>query len=119
MGRDEDILWFEDGFDETKSSCIPLPLKASVWSALWITSSDRLGRTHLRCMLRFLEMRIKRIPTEILDQMKKILSEKKLDYVQFYVIFVDEILPDLKTGKKTLILQKKEAWQDEKSVIAG
>lgn len=47
------------------------------------------------------------------------LLEKNLDYVQFYVVFVDESLPDPRTGKKSLILQKGETWQDEKSVIAG
>ena len=55
------------------------------------------------------------IRTEMLKQMKQILAEKKLDYVQFYLIFVPEILPDSRTGKKPLILQKKKAVQDEKS----
>ena len=41
--------------------------------------------------------------------MREILSEKKLDFVQFYVNFVNEILPDIRTGKKPLILKGKVA----------
>ena len=55
----------------------------------------------------------------MLYQMKKILAGKKLDYVQFYMIFTNEILPDPRTGKKSLILQKGAEGQYEKSVIAG
>ena len=37
------------------------------------------------------------------------LKEKRLDYVEFAISFVDEILPDNRTGKKRLIiLEKKE-----------
>ena len=49
------------------------------------------------------------IRQEMLLRMRKILAEKKLDYVQFYVNFVEEILPDIRTGKKTLILKGKVA----------
>ncbi len=45
-----------------------------------------------------------KVQKEILQQMKRILEEKKLSYVQFYVRFVDEILPDANTGKKRLIV---------------
>ena len=41
---------------------------------------------------------------EMLRQMKSILAEKHLDYVQFNVRFVDNILPDFRTGKKPLII---------------
>ncbi len=40
------------------------------------------------------------IRQEMLLRMRKILAEKRLDYVQFYVNFVEEILPDIRTGKK-------------------
>lgn len=49
------------------------------------------------------------IRQEMLLRMRKILAEKRLDYVQFYVNFVEEILPDIRTGKKTLILKGKVA----------
>ena len=41
---------------------------------------------------------------EVLEKMKGILAEKRLAHVQFYVRFVDEIMPDRSTGKKPLIL---------------
>jgi phenylacetate-CoA ligase len=37
--------------------------------------------------------------------MKKILNEKHLEYVNFYIQFIEEILPDKKTGKKKLIVK--------------
>lgn len=49
------------------------------------------------------------IRKEMLCRMRKILAEKKLDYVQFYVNFVERILPDVRTGKKTLIFADNES----------
>ncbi len=45
---------------------------------------------------------------EMLNRMEKILKEKKLMYVQFYVRFVKEIMLDSHTGKKPLILPECE-----------
>ena len=42
---------------------------------------------------------------EMMKQMTAILQEKHLSYVQFYILFVDKILPDLQTGKKALIIK--------------
>ncbi|MCH1983454.1 AMP-binding protein [Ruminococcus sp. OA3] len=119
LGRSEDILWFED-FDGTREFLHPLAIEGFCIEGLldyqfrqiakdafemYAETSENADETHIR--------------TEMMKQMKKILAEKRLDYVQFYLIFVPEILPDPGTGKKPLILQKKEAVQDEKSVIAG
>ena len=52
------------------------------------------------------------IRQEMLRQMKGILLEKGLGYVQFYVRFVDMIRPDPKTGKKKLILKETEAVEN-------
>ena len=38
-------------------------------------------------------------------QMKRILDGKRLKYVNFQIRFVDEIMPDKKTGKKKLIIK--------------
>ena len=48
------------------------------------------------------------IRQEMLLRMRKILAEKRLDYVHFYVNFVEEILPDIRTGKKPLICASNE-----------
>lgn len=48
------------------------------------------------------------VQEKILRQMKDILREKGLEYVQFFVRFVPEILPDPRIGKKRLILAGEE-----------
>ena len=48
----------------------------------------------------------------VLRQMEKILHEKGLDYVRFFVRFVDEILPDTTTGKKSLVAGYREEMED-------
>lgn len=53
------------------------------------------------------------IKAEILRQMKEILQEKNLSYVQFYVRFVDEILPNPVTGKKPLIVPSEKTEMEE------
>ena len=45
------------------------------------------------------------IQKEILKQMKQILYEKNMDSVRFFVRFVEEIMPDSRTGKKQLIVK--------------
>ena len=46
------------------------------------------------------------VKKEMLGQMRKILKEKRLGYVQFYVNFVDEIKADPATGKKRLVISR-------------
>ena len=55
---------------------------------------------------------------EMLTEMRKILAEKGLDFVQFYVNFTEQILPDPKTGKKQLI-RTVESEVDHEYDIAG
>ena len=49
----------------------------------------------------------------MLERMREILLDKNLDYVQFSVRFVDEILHDRLTGKKPLIVTAKRCESDE------
>ena len=49
----------------------------------------------------------------MLRQMKEILQEKNLSYVQFYVRFIDEILPNPATGKKPLIVPSEKTEMEE------
>ena len=43
------------------------------------------------------------VKREMEKQMREILREKQLEYVTFTVRFVEEIQPDVRTGKKKLI----------------
>lgn len=119
LGRNEDILWFED-FDGRREFLHPLAIEGFCIEGLLDYQFRQIAKDAFEMYAEASENADKTyIRTEMMGQMKKILAEKKLDYVQFYLIFVPEILPDPRTGKKPLILQKKEAVQDEKSVIAG
>lgn len=119
LGRNEDILWFEDG-SGNKEFLHPLAIEGFCMEGLLDYQFRQAGKDAFEMYAEISGSVSKEaIRTEMLEQMRQILLEKNLDYVQFYVVFVDEILPDPRTGKKPLILQKGETWQDEKSVIAG
>ena len=109
LGRNEDILWFQDGNGKqeflhplaVEGLCIEglrdyqfRPISPDTFEMLAEVSDNTLRET---------------VQCEVLRQMRDILREKGLDYVQFYVKFVPEILPDPKTGKKRLILTDTEA----------
>lgn len=109
LGRNEDVLWFEDGKGE-REFLHPLAIEGFCIEGLkdyqfrqttkdtfemYAETDHSASREYIR--------------QEMLRQMRKILKEKKLEYVQFYVNFVDMILPDKKTGKKPLILKGKVA----------
>ena len=59
------------------------------------------------------DAQISEIEAEMLRQMKAILQEKHLGYVQFYMRFVDAILPDPATGKKPLIVPSEKTEMGE------
>lgn len=104
LGRNEDILWFQDGSGKqeflhplaVEGFCIKglcdyqfRQISPDTFEMLAEVSKDSLQET---------------VQGEILQQMRKILSEKGLEYVQFFVRFVPQILSDPQTGKKRLIL---------------
>lgn len=106
LGRSEDILWFEDG-SGNKEFLHPLAIEGFCIEGLKDYQFCQISRDAFEMKAEVSAHASKdSIRTEMLKQMKKILSEKHLEYVQFYVIFVDEILPDPGTGKKQLIIQK-------------
>lgn len=109
LGRNEDILWFEDGFGN-EEFLHPLAIEGFCIEGLKDYQFRQLGKDAFEM---YAEASVsasrEKIKSKMLYQMKKILAEKKLDYVQFYVIFVDEILPDPRTGKKPLIISTARA----------
>lgn len=119
LGRNEDILWFEDG-SGNKEFLHPLAIEGFCIEGLLDYQFRQIGKDAFEMYAETSASASReKIKAEMLYQMKKILAEKKLDYVQFYVIFVDEILTDPRTGKKPLILQKGADGQYEERVIAG
>lgn len=119
LGRNEDILWFEDG-SGNEEFLHPLAIEGFCIEGLMDYQFRQVGKDAFEMYAETSASASReKIKAEMLYQMKKILAGKKLDYVQFYMIFTNEILPDPRTGKKSLILQKGAEGQYEKSVIAG
>lgn len=119
LGRNEDIFWFEDGAGK-EEFLHPLAIEGFCIEGLLDFQFRQIGKDAFEMYAEIsAHASEEKIRSEMMKQMKKILTEKHLDYVQFYVIFVDEILSDPRTGKKPLIIQKGESMPYEKSVIAG
>lgn len=125
LGRNEDILWFED-FDGKREFLHPLAIEGFCIEGLLDYQFRQTGKDAFEMYAEISQSASREaVRTEMLRQMRKILFEKQLDHVQFYVNFVDEILPDEKTGKKPLILSgesltwKGDTGSHEEGVIAG
>jgi phenylacetate-CoA ligase len=104
LGRNEDILWFEDG-NGNREFLHPLAIEGICIEGLYDYQFRQISVDAFEMTAEISTHANKEvIQKEILTQMKMILADKKLDFVQFYVRFVDEIRPDPKTGKKRLIV---------------
>lgn len=112
LGRKEDILWFEDGHGN-KEFLHPLAIEGFCIKGLLDYQFRQVGKDVFEMYAEISGSASEEtVRAEMLNQMRKILLEKKLDYVQFYVIFVEEILPDPETGKKPLILPKRKFFHE-------
>lgn len=109
LGRNEDILWFNDG-NGKREFLHPLAIEGFCIEGLRDYQFKQLSPDAFEMIAEIADDSLQEtIRGEMLQQMKAILEEKDLGYVQFYVNFVPEILPDPKTGKKCLILTDTEA----------
>lgn len=109
LGRNEDILWFYNG--NGKGEFLhPLAIEGFCIEGLRDYQFRQLSPDAFEMLAEITDDSLqKTIQLKMLQQMKSILKEKNLNYVQFYVSFVPEILPDPKTGKKRLIVVDMEA----------
>lgn len=109
LGRNEDILWFEDGGGR-REFLHPLAIEGFCMEGLKDYQFRQLSKDAFEMHAEVSQKASKeKIRTEILAQMKQILMEKGLTYVQFYIHFAEEILPDPVTGKKPLIIVHRQA----------
>lgn len=109
LGRNEDILWFDDG-NGKREFLHPLAIEGFCIPGLRDYQFKQLSPEAFEMMAEIADDSLQEtVRSEVQRQMKTILEEKDLGYVQFYVSFVPEILPDLKTGKKRLVLTDTEA----------
>lgn len=108
LGRNEDILWFDDG-NGKREFLHPLSIEGFCIEGLRDYQFRQLSPDTFEMLAEIAYDSLQeRVRNEMLRQMKMILEEKGLGYVQFYVNFVPEILPDPETGKKRLILTDTE-----------
>lgn len=105
LSRNEDVLWFEDS--EGKRDFIhPLAVEGLCVEGLLDYQFRQTDKDAFEMLAEVSETeREARIRGEILRQMERILREKDLKHVRFFVRFVEEILPDSRTGKKQLIVE--------------
>lgn len=104
LGRSEDILWFEDSAGN-REFLHPLAVEGFCIEGLMDYQFVQLrdNAFEMRAQVSA-ESSQSDISSEIIERMKTVLNEKHLDFVKFYVKFVDEILPEQSTGKKRLII---------------
>lgn len=113
LGRNEDILWFEDEAGR-REFLHPLAIEGFCIEGLKDYQFRQITQDSFEMYAEITgEASESIIRSEMLHQMGCILAEKHLDYVQFHVKFVDEILPDSKTGKKPLILTNGKGKEHE------
>ena len=105
LSRNEDLMWFEDG-NGNWDFLHPLAVEGFCVEGL---RDYQFRQTSLDTFEILAEVSDKKrqeaVRLEMMKQMTAILQEKHLSYVQFYILFVDKILPDLQTGKKALIIK--------------
>lgn len=113
LGRNEDLLWFEDGAGH-RDFLHPLAVEGFCVEGL-LDYQFRQSAPDAFEMLAEAASEEKKptIEAEMLRQMKGILQEKNLSYVQFTVCFVDEILTNPATGKKPLIVPSEKTEMEE------
>ena len=113
LGRNEDLLWFEDGAGH-RDFLHPLAVEGFCIEGLRDYQFQQIAPDAFEMLAEAAaEDRKPMIKAQMLRQMKKILTEKNLGYVQFYVRFVDKILPNPATGKKPLIVPSEKAELEE------
>lgn len=116
LGRDEDMLWFEDGAGN-KDFLHPLAVEGFCIKGLRDYQFRRIDKAAFEILAEVPDEAMREnVRIEMQKQMEKILTEKKLFYVRFYIRFVIEILPDSVTGKKPLILADCPADRKEMAV---
>lgn len=104
LGRNEDLLWFEDR-NGKREFLHPLSVEGFCIEGLRDYQFRQTDRDTFEMDAEISgDASEERVRREMLEQMGSILKEKSLGYVRFYVNFVDEIRPDKKTGKKRLIV---------------
>ena len=104
LGRNEDVLWFEDG-EGRREFLHPLAIEGFCIPGLLDYQFRQTGRDSFEILAEAASASAyENIERELRRQLGSILLEKGLSYLTFSVRFVEEIRPDPATGKKRLVL---------------
>lgn len=105
LGRQEDLMWFCD-HQGNRDFLHPLVIEGFCVEGLLDYQFRQLDERKFEMLTEVSdENKKERVQSEMHREMKKILREKQLEFVEFYIRFVEKILPDPQTGKKTLIVK--------------
>lgn len=105
LGRNEDMMWFESD-KGGKEFLHPLEVEGLCIEGLLDYQFIQLSENSFEMIAEISDEGKKDIiKSEMYGMMKKILNEKHMNYVKFYIKFVNSIMPDRKTGKKKLIIK--------------
>ncbi len=108
LGRNEDLLWFEDDAGE-REFLHPLAVEGFCIEGLLDYQFRQTGNDSFSMLAETTKTASREvIRAEMQKQMSGILAEKGLDYVNFEIDFTDHISPDPMTGKKRLIVPAEE-----------
>lgn len=106
LGRNEDILWFEDADGGNREFLHPLAIEGFCIEGMLDYQFKKIDCNSFEMLIEVSDEEKKStIQLEMIKNMREILHEKYLEYVKFSVRFVEEILPDPQTGKKRLIIK--------------
>ncbi len=108
LGRNEDLLWFENNAGE-REFLHPLAVEGFCIEGLLDYQFRQTGNDSFEMLAETAKNASREtIRAEMRKQVGGILSEKGLDYVSFEIGFTDHIAPDPITGKKRLIVPVEE-----------
>ncbi|WP_455684689.1 phenylacetate--CoA ligase family protein [Thomasclavelia sp.] len=106
LGRNEDMMWFEDENGE-KDFLHPLAIEGFVFNGMLDFQFHQIDKQTFKVLIQMDDQsQCNSVKDYMQIQMKKILAAKNLSFVRFVIQFVDEIYPDKKTGKKRLITKE-------------
>lgn len=107
--RDEDVLWFEKQ-DGSRECLHPLSMEGFCVEGLRDYQFRQTSKTSFE-LLAETEQSAQRakVAGELRRQVQKLLSDKDLNEIRFAVRFVEQIMPNAHTGKKSLVIK----WMED------
>lgn len=108
LGRNEDMMWFERD-DGTTDFLHPLTIEGFVDEGMLDFQFHQISKIAFEMWIQTISSDYENhIRNYIYSKMHSILKDKKMESIDFKIRFVDEILPNPRTGKKSLIIKEME-----------